>query len=103
MNRMERLRDSSHARAMPLAEIEQLFRDGGLAIRRRAFYRLPVELEAVLERSFPAPGDADRVRATFAASLADDALGLGARRHGEREIRFEYPVVIVVGECPPQR
>jgi len=100
MNEMERLRDPSHARATPLAELEQLIRDGDLTIRRRAFYRLPVELEAVLERSFPAPGDADRVRAIFAASLADDALGLGARRHGEREIRFEYPVVILVAERP---
>ncbi len=103
MNRMERLRDPSHACAMPLAELEQLIRDGDLTIRRRAFYRLPVELEAVLERSFPAAGDADRVRAIFTSSLADDALGLAARRHGEREIRFEYPVVIVVAERPPER
>ena len=94
-NRMERLRDPSHVRALTLIELETLLRDAGLVLRRRTFYRLTADLEGVLERSFPADGDVDRIRALFAASLADDGLGLETRRHGN-DIRFAYPVAMLV-------
>ncbi len=100
LNRMEVLRDPSHVRALPLAELETLLRDAGLTLRRRAFYQLASEVEKLLERSFPAPGDADRIRALFAASLDDDGLGLDTRRHGATEIRFAYPVAILVADVP---
>ncbi|MBI3769685.1 MAG: methyltransferase domain-containing protein [Deltaproteobacteria bacterium] len=99
-NRMEVLRDPSHVRALPLAELEALLRDAGLTLRRRVFYQLASEIEKLLERSFPAPGDADRIRALFAASLDDDGLGLDARRHGATEIRFAYPIAILVADVP---
>ncbi|MGH7393830.1 MAG: hypothetical protein ACREM3_30890, partial [Candidatus Rokuibacteriota bacterium] len=35
-------------------------------------YRLAGELEGLLSRSFPDPGDADKIRAIFADALADD-------------------------------
>jgi len=66
-HRMEMLRDPSHARALTLGALEALFRDGGLPLRRRAFYQLQVDVDGVLERSFPAPGDAERIRAMFEA------------------------------------
>ena len=99
LNRMEVLRDPSHVRALPLAELETLVRDAGLTLRRRAFYRLAAEVEGLLQRSFPAPGDADRIRAMFAESVADDGLGLETRRHGD-ELRFAYPVAILVVTAP---
>lgn len=99
LNRMEVLRDPSHVRALPLTELETLLRDAGLTPRRRAFYRLAAEVEGLLQRSFPAPGDADRVRAMFAESVADDGLGLETRRHGD-ELRFAYPVAILVATAP---
>jgi SAM-dependent methyltransferase len=99
LNRMERLRDPSHVRALAETELEALLRDGGLTIRRRASYRLAGDVEGLLARSFPATGDADRVRAMFAASLEDDGLGLDARRHRD-ELRFAYPVAILVAEVP---
>jgi SAM-dependent methyltransferase len=100
LHRMEMLRDPSHVRALPLAELEALVSAAGLTLRRRAFYQLASELEGLLTRSFPAPGDADRIRAMFVAALADDGLGLGTRRHGEREIRFAYPIAILVADVP---
>jgi len=71
-NRMEKLRDPSHVRAMPLAEQIGLFAAAGLPAPRRNGYRLEGELESLLGRSFPLPGDADKIRDIFAASLADD-------------------------------
>lgn len=93
-NRMEKLRDPSHVRALPVDHHLRLFRDAGLPEPRQTSYRLEGELESLLARSFPNPGDADRIRDLFAASLADDALGIGARRDGDR-IRYGYPVAVL--------
>src|SRR5262245_11886136 len=92
--RMEHLRDPSHVRALTLAELEALFPVVGLPAPSPTFYRLECELEGVLARSFPAPGDADRIREMFDAAVADDGLGLGTRRVGA-EIRFAYAVAIL--------
>ncbi len=96
-NAMERLRDPSHVRALPPAELHQIFRDAGLPEPRVTRYRLEGELETLLGRSFPKPGDADRIRELFAASLADDRLGIATRRDGE-QIRYGFPVAVLVAD-----
>jgi SAM-dependent methyltransferase len=98
-NRMEKLRDPSHVRAMPLREHLELFRRVGLPAPRTTGYRLEGELEALLGRSFPLPGDADKIRQIFAASLEDDRLGIPMQRDGE-QIRYAYPVAILVSQKP---
>jgi len=95
LNRMEKLRDPSHVRALTLAELEGLFAEVGLPAPRAAFYQLKSELEGLLERSFPEAGDAERVRRMLIDSLADDGLGLGTRRRGGGEIVFAYPVAML--------
>lgn len=94
-NRMERLRDPSHVRAMPPSELAALFTAVGLCAPRTTSYRLESELEALLARSFPKPGDADEIRRLFAASLANDALGIGTRRVGD-SILYGFPVAVLV-------
>jgi SAM-dependent methyltransferase len=98
-NRMEKLRDPSHARALTLAELEALFPEVGLPAPRTTFYRLECDLEGVLQRSFPNPGDTDRIRQLFAESLDTDGLGVGAHRQRD-EIRFAYPVAILLSANP---
>jgi len=93
-NAMERLRDPSHTRALPVVEHLALFAKAGLREPRRTFYRLEGELDGLLSRSFPKPGDADRIRALFRASLADDALGIETRRVGE-QIHYGFPVAVL--------
>ena len=95
LNRMEKLRDPSHVRALTLAELRALFGEVGLPAPRAAFYQLKSELEGLLERSFPEAGDAERVRRMLIDSLADDGLGLGTRRRGGGEIVFAYPVAVL--------
>jgi ubiquinone/menaquinone biosynthesis C-methylase UbiE len=90
----EKLRDPSHVRALPQQELLGLFERAGLGEIRTEKYRLENELEDVLSRSFPAPGDADRLRQIYANSIADDALGIGTRRDGD-QIRFALPITIV--------
>jgi ubiquinone/menaquinone biosynthesis C-methylase UbiE len=96
-NRVEKLRDPSHVRALSLAELTGLCHDAGLRGLTTAFYRLDVELEALLAASFPNPGDADRIRQTFADDLGKNGLGLGATRR-DGAIHFAFPIVVLVGQ-----
>ena len=94
-DRMELLRDPSHVRALRLDEMRDLFRRCGLPEPAIVRYKLRSELEGLLSRSFPAPGDESKVRQLFVDSLADDAMGVGIHRRGD-EIRFAYPVAVLV-------
>ncbi|HTS48647.1 MAG TPA: methyltransferase domain-containing protein [Bryobacteraceae bacterium] len=98
-NAMERLRDPSHVRAMPVEELRGLLLSAGFAEPREEFYRLEGELEGLLERSFPKPGDADRIRTIFEDSLADDALDMATHRQ-DGKIYFCFPVAILAAENP---
>jgi SAM-dependent methyltransferase len=93
-HRIEMLRDPSHVRALPLAELAALFPWVGLAAPAPVFYRLAFELEGMLARSFPRAEDVETIRAAYTASADDDALGLGTRRVGD-EIRAAYTVAIL--------
>jgi SAM-dependent methyltransferase len=96
-NHMERLRDPSHVRAMPPEELTDLFRAVGLPAPRTTSYRLEGELDGLLARSFPGPGDAEKIRHLFQASLADDGLGMATRLVADR-IHFGYPITVLVSD-----
>jgi ubiquinone/menaquinone biosynthesis C-methylase UbiE len=96
-NAMELVRDPSHARAMPLEELKDLYRRTGLSEPRATGYRLEGELEGLIQRSFPNPGDDETLRRIFRASVEGDTLGIGARRDGDT-IRYGYPVAVLVAE-----
>jgi ubiquinone/menaquinone biosynthesis C-methylase UbiE len=94
-NRLEIVRDPSHVRALPEAEHLDLFRRAGLPAPRVTHYRLEGELEALIARSFPKPGDDETMRRIFADSLAGDTLGIQARRDPDGRIRYGYPVAVM--------
>lgn len=98
-NRMEKLRDPSHTRGLPLTELEDLFRQVSLPALRTTFYRVEADLEDTLQRSFPNPGDADKIRQMFIEALPHDGLGMDVRRRGEK-IHFAYPVAVLAAEIP---
>jgi ubiquinone/menaquinone biosynthesis C-methylase UbiE/8-oxo-dGTP pyrophosphatase MutT (NUDIX family) len=99
-NRMEKLRDPSHVRALSLEELNGVFHEAGLLNVRRQFYKHEFGLEPVLKGSFPNPGDADKIRQLFEDDLGVDRLGLGVHRK-DGNIHFAYPIVILVGHKPP--
>ena len=98
-NRMEVVRDPSHTRAMPEAELAGLFTGVGLPAPRVTRYRLEGELEGLIARSFPNPGDDETLRRIFREALAGDDLGITAHRVGE-QIHFGYPVAILAARRP---
>jgi ubiquinone/menaquinone biosynthesis C-methylase UbiE len=91
---VDRLRDPSHVRSLTQTELIALFADAGLPAPRTTGYRLDLELESWLSRSFPDPKDIGEIRRRFEESLADDGLGLGTRRDEDGKIRFGYDVAI---------
>jgi SAM-dependent methyltransferase len=95
LNAEERLRDPSHARALPEAELVALFSQAGLSHPGVAHDRLGGDLEDLLSRSFPKPGDAARIRKMFEDSLEDDGLGLATRRE-DGNIFYAFPVAVLV-------
>jgi hypothetical protein len=99
-NRVEKFRDPSHVRALSLEELTGLCHDAGLQGVRAAFYKLDLALEALLAAPFPNPGDADRIRQTFADDIGVDRLGVGAHRR-DGAIHFAFPIAVIVGRRQP--
>jgi ubiquinone/menaquinone biosynthesis C-methylase UbiE len=96
LNEVEKLRDPSHARALSLDELKSAFAACSLHHLRTAFYKVPNELENILARSFPNPGDVDKIRQIFQRDIGINRLGLDATLQ-DGKIHFAYPIVIVVG------
>jgi SAM-dependent methyltransferase len=95
-DRMERLRDPSHVRTLSREELRAAAIAAGLRDLHVADYRFSIDLERLMRSSFPAPGDAERVRALFEADLGVNRMGLGLRREAGM-IALCYPIVIVAG------
>jgi len=98
-NRMERLRDPSHSRALPEEEWLQLFTAVGLPQPEVERTRLGLDLDEFLARSYPREGDEARMRALFEDSLVDDTLDAQPRRDQNR-IAFSIPVAILAVQIP---
>lgn len=98
-NRLEVLRDPSHVRALPLSEMRGLFRGAGLGEPRTSFYELRDTVANLLARSFPNPGDEEKIVDLFRASARDDRLGIPVKLE-ETTIRYAYPVMILCAQRP---
>lgn len=95
LNAEERLRDPSHVRAMTEDELRGLFAQAGLPEPAVTHYRVECELEDLLSRSFPNPGDDDRIRDIFRKSIEGNTLDLNTRVQDGR-IYYSFPVAILV-------
>jgi ubiquinone/menaquinone biosynthesis C-methylase UbiE len=90
---VEILRDPSHTRGLPVAELAALFPAAGLPAPVVESFRLPDDLDSLLGHSFPREGDADRMRAMFDDALASDFLDMEPRRSGGK-LYFSFPISI---------
>jgi SAM-dependent methyltransferase len=98
-NRLERLRDPSHARNLTLTEMRGLFAGIGLGEPRESAYELRDEVRNLLARSFPNQGDEPKIIDLFRRSAVDDRLGIPVRVEGE-SIHYAYPVTILAARRP---
>lgn len=96
---MEILRDPSHARALSLDELRGLLAARGLPNAAETYWRMDIDVEGLMQRSFPEPGSEDVIRRMFDESLDGDRMGLECRRENGR-IRFTYSNVILTASIP---
>ena len=96
---VEKLRDPSHVRALGLDELHRLFDQSGCRNVTTVKYPLEVELDELLAATRTDAVAAAEVRRIFNDDLLIDRLGVGARRDQD-QIRFRFPVAIVVGQKP---
>jgi SAM-dependent methyltransferase len=96
-NRMEKLRDPSHTRALPIEEHRALFAAAGLPEPRVTWYRLQAELEGLISRSFPNPGDDVKLRAILEAAVGSDDLDMNVHR-ADGTIKLSYPVGVLAAK-----
>lgn len=98
-NAMEKLRDPSHTHAMSIEELRALLAAGELNESRMESCRLEGNLDDLLRRSFPNPGDEERIRTMFEGSLSNDSLDLATcMRNGT--LHYGFPVAILVSLKP---
>ena len=62
-----------------------------------AFWRMKIDVDDLMTRSFPAPEHVAIIRQMFEDSVADDAMGLDIRREKGR-LRFDYSNVVLTAE-----
>ena len=98
-NRLEKLRDPSHSRCLTLTELKGLFAAVGLPQPDVTFYELRGDVQGLLARSFPNPGDDLEIIKMFKASAADDRLGIPIRVDADR-IHYAYLVAILATQRP---
>jgi SAM-dependent methyltransferase len=97
LNRMERLRDPSHTRALPPAELRELFVNAGTSEPRATFYDVRADLDGLMATSFPAPEDVPVIRQMFADSIGNDGLGMKTKAKGDK-ILLSYPIAVLAAE-----
>jgi len=95
LNAEEVLRDPSHVRAMPEEELRSLFAEAGLPDPTIGHYRVECDLDDLLSRSFPNPGDEDRIRKVFHDSITENTLDLNTRME-DGKIFYSFPVAVLV-------
>jgi SAM-dependent methyltransferase len=95
LNAEERLRDPSHVCALPEQELCELFASANLPHPTVSYYRVECDLDDLLSRSFPNPGDEPKIRKMFSDSIPDDTLDLRTRVQ-DGKINYSFPVAILV-------
>jgi ubiquinone/menaquinone biosynthesis C-methylase UbiE len=98
-NAMEKRRDPSTVAMRPLDFLRALFAEAGLPAPTARHFQIRYEREALIAKSFPAADDRAGLRRMIDESVAEDRMGMGARRDGDR-VEIGYPSVILVALKP---
>jgi ubiquinone/menaquinone biosynthesis C-methylase UbiE len=95
-NQVEKLRDSSHVKALTFSELERMMKDAGLINLKAEHHGLEMELEKILQSSFPNPKDLDKIKQLFKDDLTKDNLVMKSHLKNN-EIYFYFPISMIVG------
>lgn len=98
-NRLERLCDPSHARALPLSEWERMIAEAGLEVARRGGRETSYDLESWMAHGGPPLERRTQIIEMMEASLETDRSGLKVRRQ-DGQIWFSHTGVTYVVANP---
>ena len=96
-NYVEKLRDPSHVRALTITELLEMFKEMGLTIINTDSYGFEMDLERLLQSSFPNPGDKAKIRQVFIDDIQNNVLGVNSHYVGG-EIHFTYPTSMNIAQ-----
>jgi ubiquinone/menaquinone biosynthesis C-methylase UbiE len=100
-NRVERLCDPSHARAIPASEYERMFAESRLVVVSRSRRETSYGLSEWMDHGGPSPENRAVIIAMMEASIELDRCGLKVRR-GNGGIRFSHQGMSYVLQKSPE-
>lgn len=93
-DRFETLRDPSHAHALSLKQLKNLFTDAGLHNAEAAFYDLEMDFEDLMSGSFSNPQDAAEARQLLHDDVGKNSIGVNAHlKDGKYFLSFPTTVL----------
>jgi len=95
-NQVEKLRDSSHVRALTVYELKNMMEKAGLVNLRSEYHDLEMELEQILQSSLPNSQDIDKIKQMFKEDLTKNNLGMKSYLK-DNKIFFYFPISMIVG------
>jgi ubiquinone/menaquinone biosynthesis C-methylase UbiE len=98
-DRIERLCDPSHARALPLSEFTSLFRAQGLELLRKPMGELHYDVEEWVAHGGPDTATAAEIRRLLEGAIEGDRAGLAVYREDGR-LRFRHRTAAFVLRTP---
>jgi SAM-dependent methyltransferase len=98
-DRIERLCDPTHVRALPRSEFEQLIRGQGLELVRAPSGEMHYDVEEWIAHGGPDSDTAARIRTLLEESQPGDRAGLGVERQDGR-LRFRHRTAAFVLRAP---
>jgi ubiquinone/menaquinone biosynthesis C-methylase UbiE len=100
-NRIERLRDHSHTRALALSKLVALVTHAGIEIQRLYSDELTADVEAWLEGAKTSASDAAEVRRLLEDDMREDRSGIHPFMHGGRLHFFQRTVALAGRKLAP--
>jgi SAM-dependent methyltransferase len=90
----ETLRDPSHAHALSLDGLKDLFVQAGLREMKMASFGLEMDFDDLMSGSFPDPENVERVWQLVRGDVGKDRIGLGAE-HKDGKYVVSFPTTII--------
>lgn len=95
-NYVEKLRDPSHTEALTIEELRQMMESIGCINMITKHHDLEMDLDTILQSSFPKPGDKDKIVRLFKQDLTQHHLGMKSYLVNDK-IHFYFPVSMIIG------
>lgn len=101
-NSVEKLRDPSHVKAFTFRELSKMMEESGLVNLETKCQNLEMELDKLLEASFPPHGNKEKIQHLFKEDLQKDNLGMKSflkenNNNNNNKIYFYFPISMLLG------